>query len=57
MNNHTPTYDGNRFIKNSKAGLFSNPVVGGVTVETPKVETPPLRAGRGHEENLPEYSY
>jgi hypothetical protein len=38
---------GDRFIKPGSFKVFSNPAIGGVTVETPTVKTPPQRARRG----------
>jgi len=38
----------NGFIKTSSAELFDNPVIGGVTIETPKVKPHPQGQGGGH---------
>jgi hypothetical protein len=37
-----------RFINSCFTGVFNNPVIGGVTIETPTVKNRPSRRGGGH---------
>jgi len=43
---HYVGFHGDRFINPSASKVFSNPVVGGVTIETPEVK-PALKGGEG----------
>ena len=38
---------GDRFIKPGSFKVLSNPAIGGVTVETPRVKTPPQKGEEG----------
>ena len=44
---HYMGFYGDRFIKPRFTEVFSNPAIGGVTTETPRVENPPFKGGEG----------